>query len=244
MTKIICPKCGSKRIAENRWGKHIFTEKLFSEVEKGRVRIKKGKKKDSSREYWCHKCKKDFGRSRPRFPAEAISRFCLSIGNASNGHTTVEIYPIDKVIMAVVDHSVQDVIIPNRPALWVNGKLWNAFTRKLLKDNLLLEWSKRYEGPESPDSIQWSLDIQFSLSKHFRWSGSNQWPPYWNAMLKRLLRLLKRSLSGTETDKVTRVWLEQCLARIEAGGSPQKKPEVLEDMDEGDELEEEDFDQP
>ncbi|MBS7328847.1 MAG: hypothetical protein KIG68_08915 [Oxalobacter sp.] len=238
MTRIICPKCGSKRIAENRWGKHIFTEKLFNEVEKGHVRIKKGKKKESSREYWCHKCQKDFGRSRPRYPAETISRFCLSIGDAANGHTTVEIYPIDKVIMAVVDYSIQDVIIPNRPALWVNGKLWNAFTKKLLKDNLLLEWAKRYEGAEGPSQMQWSLDIQFSLSKHLRWSGTNQWPPYWNAMLKRLLRLLRRSLSGTETDKVTRVWLEQCLSRIEAGSSPQKGTAALAGAEDGTALEE------
>ncbi len=234
MTKIICPKCGSKHIAENRWGRHMFTEKLFNEVEKGRVRIKKGKKKENSCEYWCHRCQRNFGRNRPHYSAESLSHFCLSIGNAINGRTTVEIYPIDKVIMAVVDHSVRDVIIPNRPALWINGKRWNIFAKKLLKDNLLLEWSKKYEGSENPDSMQWSLDIQFSLSKHFRWSGTNQWPPYWNAMLKRLLRLLRRSLSSIDTDKVTRVWLEQCFSRIEAEGLPQKRIKVLDMEDEED----------
>ncbi len=237
MAKIICPKCGSRHVAENRWGKHIFTEKLFDAVEKGRVRIKKGKKKDSSCEYWCHQCQKNFCRSKPRYPSDAISRFCLSVGDASNGYMTVEIYPIDKVIMAVMDHSAQEVIIPNRPALWINGKRWNAFTKKLLKENLLLEWSKRYDGSESLGGMQWSLDIQFSLSKHIRWSGTNRYPPYWHIVLRQLLKLLKKSLQGTEADKVTRVWLEQCLSHIEACASQKDQvetPDETVDLEEGD----------
>jgi DNA-directed RNA polymerase subunit RPC12/RpoP len=214
MTKIICPRCGSKRIAENRWGKHIFTEKLFNDVEKGRVRIKKGKKKDGSFDYWCHDCQKDFGRSSLRYPAETISNFSLTVGNAGSGQTTIEIYPVDRVIMAVIDQSARDVIIPNRPALWVNGKLWATFTKKLLKDNLLLEWAKKYDGTDDPSAVRWSLDVQFSLAKRMRWQGSNEWPPYWGAMVKRLTKLLKRSVSAVDTDKITRVWLEQCISHI------------------------------
>ena len=231
MTKIICPKCGSRRIAKNRWGKHIFTEKLFDAVEKGRIRIKKGKKKEGSFEYWCHQCQKDFGRSTPRYYSDAISRFCLSIGDVANGRTTVEIYPVDKVIMAVMDQSAQDVIIPNRPALWISDKFWHTFTKKLLQDNLLLEWSRRYDGPDVPDGKQWSLDVDFSLSRHIRWVGTNRYPPYWDTMLRQLMKLLKKSLSGADIDKVTRVWLEQCLSYIGTCVSPKDPTEVSDEAD-------------
>ncbi len=228
MTKIVCPKCGSKRIAENRWGKHIFTEKLFEDVEKGRVRIKKGKKKDSSGEYWCHRCAKNFCRAKPRYAPDTISRFKLSISSFSRGETSVEIYPVDKVIMAVIDHDRKDVIIPNRPALWISGKSWNAFTKKLIKDNLLLEWTRTYDNPSVVDGIQWSLEIDFSLSRRINWSGANQWPPYWNPVLRQLVKLLEKSLSTTDSDKVTQTWLKECIVSIEAGKAPkqEKAPEV------------------
>lgn len=227
MTKIVCPKCGSKRIAENRWGKHLFTEKLFEAVEGGRVRIKKGKKKDSSGEYWCHKCAKNFGRAKPRYAPESISRFKLSISGFSSGETSVEIYPIDKVIMAVIDHDRKDVIIPNRPALWVSGKSWNAFTKKLIKDNLLLEWARNYDDPDTLDGIQWSLEIDFSLSRRISWTGSNKWPPYWNPVLRQLVRLLEKALSASDADKVTHAWLKSCIAGLEEGRAP-KQPKPVE----------------
>lgn len=231
MTKIVCPKCGSKRIAENRWGKHIFTEKLFKEVEGGRVRIKKGKKKDSSGEYWCHRCAKNFGRAKPRYAPETISRFKLSISGFFHGETSVEIYPIDKVIMAVIDHDRKDVIIPNRPALWISGKSWNAFTKKLIKDNMLLEWARNYDELGVLDGTQWSLEIDFSLSKRISWSGSNKWPPYWNPVLRQLVKLLEKSLSSTDSDKVTQTWLKECIVGLEGGKAP-KQPKSTEVQEE------------
>ncbi len=208
MSKIICPKCGSERIAENRWGKHIFTEKLFNEVESGQVRILSGKKKKGSHKYWCYSCQKAFGRNRPQFPAEAISCLSLSVHHSSKVRTVIEIYPVDKVVMAMIDRQHQDHALQNRPAIWINSKLWHTFTKKLIKKYLLLEWSKRFAGSEI-DEIQWEIKVNFSLAHQIHWKGGAIYPPYWDMLLKQLVKLLRKSLEAADIDRITQIWLEQ-----------------------------------
>ncbi|MCR4638481.1 MAG: hypothetical protein K5677_04550 [Ruminococcus sp.] len=48
----------------------------------------------------------------------------------------------------------------------------------------LNEWKKDYVNNDILDGTQWSLDINLTNNRKRSYNGSNDYPPYWNELLK------------------------------------------------------------
>ena len=53
-----------------------------------------------------------------------------------------------------------------------------------IEDMYLHEWKKSYVDQDVLDGTQWSLEIKLTGGRKRTYTGSNDYPPYWNELLK------------------------------------------------------------
>ncbi len=61
---------------------------------------------------------------------------------------------------------------------------WDNIINTLYGEICLHEWKKRYVNHNVLDGTQWRLEIELTDKQTFSYYGSNDFPPYWNELLK------------------------------------------------------------
>lgn len=66
----------------------------------------------------------------------------------------------------------------------ITAQKWQKTVNRLYSDLHVHEWKKNYIDPDVLDGTQWHLDIRFTNSRKRSYYGSNDFPPYWNELVK------------------------------------------------------------
>ena len=66
----------------------------------------------------------------------------------------------------------------------ISSAKWNKIVNTLYESLYLNEWKKEYVDNDILDGTQWSLDIKLSSNRKRSYHGTNDYPPYWNELIK------------------------------------------------------------
>ena len=62
-TRPQCPNCGSRNVAQNRWGRQIIDDEFLKQEEKGEIRLMGCFMPKDSKNWYCHDCGHEFGKT-------------------------------------------------------------------------------------------------------------------------------------------------------------------------------------
>lgn len=197
--QIKCPHCGSINTARYIYGYPAFSERMQKKLDSGKWELGgccisdveiNGLVFSTNPTRRCNDCKKDFGKppiviSKKNETIEDIrdivTSIKFSVGGFFQGVTDIIIKRNDKGAIVTVEqirYSEQPVETE------ISSAKWNKIVNTLYEPLYLDEWKKDYSDNDILDGTQWSLDIKLTNNRKRSYHGSNDYPPYWNELLK------------------------------------------------------------
>lgn len=197
--QIKCPHCGSINTARYIYGYPAFSERMQKKLDSGKWELGgccisdveiNGLVFSTNPTRRCNDCKKDFGKppiviSKKNETIEDIrdivTSIKFSVGGFFQGVTDIIIKRNDKGAIVTVEqirYSEQPVETE------ISSAKWNKIVNTLYGPLYLNEWKKDYVNNDILDGTQWSLDIKLTNNRKRSYHGSNDYPPYWNELLK------------------------------------------------------------
>ena len=196
--QIKCPHCGSKNTARVIYGYPIFDKKMQKMLEEGKwslggccigsVKIN-GQCVDITPARRCNECGKDFGSApilfNPRTNTaedyrDIVTCITFSINTFSKGDTEIVIRKNDNgaavEVLSFYGRSTRECQITHVK--------WQKIVNALYSEMYLHEWKKSFVNPYVLDGTQWSLKLSLTNKRRRCYKGSNEYPPYWNELLK------------------------------------------------------------
>jgi len=198
--KIKCPRCGSTNTARYLYGYPSFSDKLQEKLDSGKLVLGgccldivdiDGKRIQADPLRKCNKCKKDFDKPSILYTSkknlfedyrDIVTDVKFSIGGFLAGYTDIRISKNESGAIVKVQKmfDLENSVEPKQ----ISTNEWRKIVDTLFGKMYLHEWKKSYVNPYVSDGIQWSLDIQLTNKRKRSYSGSNDYPPYWNDLLK------------------------------------------------------------
>lgn len=139
----------------------------------------------------CNDCKKDFATApiliTPKNDTaedyrDIVTCIKFSVGGYFDGYTDITIRKNDKGALVSVQKMLEPEEVPDDRQ--ITPAKWQRIINKLYGQMYLHEWKKSFVDPCVLDGTQWSLDISLTGNRKRSYSGSNDYPPYWNELLK------------------------------------------------------------
>lgn len=192
-----CPFCGSRHIAVYLRGMPRYSEELMQAIEEGEIILGGCCVSDNDPRYYCHDCKKEFGRppvffrnKDPQRPDDIIAADFL-VGGYFDGYDNVLIRSSgDERAVCVVNpqagYALQPLFIRA-----LTAREWNALKKLLFDQCFIHEWKKSYIDPYVCDGTQWEITLSFRNGRKYRIGGSNAFPGTWeklNRYIKKWIR--------------------------------------------------------
>ena len=201
--QIKCPYCGSRDTARYVYGNPAFTEEMREKLDSGKWALGgccirtldlNGKRVDIMPARKCNKCRKDFGKAPVLISPKSgiaedyrdiVMAIKFSVGGYFGGFTEVKISKNDKGAWV----SVRETIPAKRPEdipqdRQITPARWEKIVNTLYGQMYLHEWKKSYVDQDVLDGTQWSLEIKLTGGRKRTYTGSNDYPTYWNELLK------------------------------------------------------------
>lgn len=195
MSKVKCPKCGNRNIAEYLWGMPAFTEQLEEELAAGHVVLGGCMITKSEPKYHCNNCKKDFGGPPIKMNKDgslfdyAIETRNINfyVGGFFGGYVNFNFEKSKNVCYYEVKHSLEMAECNSDNNRTGKQELsleeWNKFVNKIYYKIFLLSWKKKYNNPNILDGEQWGLEIKLEGKKQLNYYGSNAYPVFWKELI-------------------------------------------------------------
>jgi hypothetical protein len=195
MSKVKCPKCGNRNVAEYLWGMPAFTKKLEEELEVGHVVLGGCMITESDPKYHCNNCKNDFG-GPPIKINKGGSLFDYAIetrninfyvGGFFGGYINFAFVKSETGYYYEIKHSlaVDEYNSENNRTgkQELSFEEWSKLINKIYNKIFLLSWSKKYNNSDILDGEQWGLEIQLTGKRQLNYHGSNAYPVYWRELI-------------------------------------------------------------
>ncbi len=195
-----CPHCGSVNTARYLYGMPAFSEEMQVKLDAGKwvlggccissVEIN-GQSVDTMSARRCNDCKKDFAsapilinRKAETFEdyRDIVTAVKFSVGGYFGGYTEITIRKNDKGAIVKAQNTLDYEDLPGSKQ--ITPAKWQKIINTLYGQLYLHEWKKNYVDPEVLDGTQWSLDISLTNNRKRSYYGCNDYPPYWNELLK------------------------------------------------------------
>jgi len=204
--QIKCPYCGSINTARYIYGYPAFSERMQRKLDSGKWELGgcciggveiNGHVYSTNPTRRCNDCKKDFGKppiviSKKKETIEDIRDIVTSIelliGGYSPYYTQIIIKRNDKGALVSVEQ-IRYNIIPTETE--ISTAKWDKIVNTLYGSLYLNEWKKEYVDMDIMDGTQWSLKIKLTNNRKRTYYGSNDYPPYWNELLKLFRKFAK-----------------------------------------------------
>ena len=193
--QIKCPRCGSKNTARYIYGYPAFSEEMQQKLDAGKwvlggccissIEIN-GHHVDTMPARKCNDCKKDFATApiliTPKNDTaedyrDIVTCIKFSVGGYFDGYTDITIRKNDKGALVSVQKMLEPEEVPddrqitpakgrdNKQTIWPDTRKWKKASLSALDGT-------------------WSLDISLTGNRKRSYSGSNDYPPHWNELLK------------------------------------------------------------
>lgn len=198
--QIKCPRCGSQNIARYIYGYPAFSEEMQKMLDEGKwvlggccissVEID-GQRVETMPARKCNDCKRDFATApilmTPKTETvedyrDVVTAIKFSVGGFFGGYTDITIRKNDKGAVVKVQKTLAYDELPDDRQ--ISPTKWQKIVNTLYSQLYLHEWKKSFVDPCVLDGTQWSLDISLTNKRKRSYSGSNDYPPYWNELLK------------------------------------------------------------
>ena len=204
--QIKCPYCGSINTARYIFGYPAFSERMQRKLDSGKWELGgccisgveiNGHVFSTNPTRRCNDCKKDFGKppiviSKKKETVEDIRDIVTSIelyiGGYSPFYTHIIIKRNDKGAVVNVDQIRYSEIPADTE---ITAAKWNKIVNTLYGTLYLNEWKKEYVDMDITDGTQWRLKVKLTNNRKRTYYGSNDYPPYWNELLKLFRKFAK-----------------------------------------------------
>ena len=113
---------------------------------------------------------------------DVVTAIKFSVGGFFGGYTDITIRKNDKGAVVKVQKTLAYDELPDDRQ--ISPTKWQKIVNTLYSQLYLHEWKKSFVDPCVLDGTQWSLDISLTNKRKRSYSGSNDYPPYWNELLK------------------------------------------------------------
>lgn len=195
MSKVRCPKCGNRNVAEYLWGMPAFTKKLEEELEVGHFVLGGCMITESDPKYHCNNCKKDFGGPPIKMNKDGslfdyaieTRKISFYVGGFFGGYINIcfekgesDCHYEVKPGLAIDEYNFEN----NRTGKQeLSIEEWNKLINKIYNKIFLLSWKKKYNNSDILDGEQWGLEIQLTGKRQLNYYGSNAYPVYWRELI-------------------------------------------------------------
>ena len=196
-----CPRCGSRDVAEYLWGMPAFSEQLEKDMADHKIILGGCCVTGNDPSAHCNACGKDFGKPpylrrrrgqaadapRELYP-DVLIGIVFSEGGYFGGHDVVEITTDESSHHSVYNH-YPDVFdgVETPYSTDLTSTQWKRLLDTLFRKLCVHEWKQSYIDPCVCDGTQWELELKLIRGRHYRISGSNDFP----ALYKDLVRAFK-----------------------------------------------------
>ena len=113
---------------------------------------------------------------------DVVTAIKFSVGGFFGGYTDITIRKNDKGAVVKVQKTLAYDELPDDRQ--ISPTKWQKIVNTLYSQLYLHEWKKSFVDPCVLDGTQWSLDISLTNKRKRSYSGSTDYPPYWNELLK------------------------------------------------------------
>ncbi len=200
-----CPRCGSSNTAKIIYGYPLFNEEMQEKLDSGKwvlggccidIAEINGETVSLQPAKRCNACKKDFGTApilldrkseRAEDYRNIVTEITLSVSGYFYGGTDITVKRNKNgAYVSVQDFRLaksEEVLLKNYDHQLSEAE-WNQFIETLYGRMYLHEWKKNYEDPCVLDGTQWNPKVKLTGGRKRTYNGSNDFPPYWEALLK------------------------------------------------------------
>ena len=199
-----CPKCGSRRVGHIYYGLPLFNEEMFHRMKNEQLYLGGCCISDDDPLYHCFECGKNVGsppiliskRGKEDY-RDIVTAVRFNDGGFFGGYDEVTIKKTDSGIIADISPNFQRDFEGGQRTL--AEKEWTKLLDRLFCKLYVHEWKKQYYNSDIMDGEQWELEIRLTGRRVRNYSGSNEFPAYWNE-LQRTFRPFFKSPVGQEND--------------------------------------------
>lgn len=198
--QIKCPYCGSRNTARYIYGYPAFDERMQKKLDAGKwvlggccldmVEIG-GKTVNTMPARKCNECRKDFGKAPILITTkkdlvedyrDIVTSIYFSVGGYFGGYTDITVQKNRKGAMVKVEYTMKPEEVPEPKQ--ITPQKWKKTVNRLYSDLHIHEWKKNYIDPSVLDGTQWELKIRLTNGRKRTYYGSNDYPPYWDELVK------------------------------------------------------------
>jgi len=204
MPKKKCPACGSKDTVKILYGMPSY--EAFELVERGEIVLGGCCVSDNDPTRHCKACRQDFGVKDP-FSMLGMASLEFYVGgyfgdshfvyiNGKRKNKLIRYAKTTGGLTVDLKHPKNEVNF--RPGILLKEiplqpEQWFDFTEELSSLEIGL-WKDKYYDDEICDGTQWELIIKLSNGNKISKRGSNDYPPYWNKLIKTLKKYIKENI--------------------------------------------------
>ena len=188
MARRICPRCGSRKVAQILWGLPYFSEGLQKKLENETIHLGDCCITGEDPKYYCNICKKHFGAPTKQFEEDVIMIKVL-IGGFLSGYKTIEVSKTDHGAIVKSMYSLLNCDDSSKNEKEVSNVQWEKLVSILFRCNIV-DWEKEYYSPNILDGEQWELEVLYCMREPLRVFGSNKYPPHFSKFRKLINNLL------------------------------------------------------
>ncbi len=198
MPKIMCPYCGKRNTVPMVYG--YPGAELAEAQERGELQLGGCCIGDDMPKRFCKDCREEFDRQSNKLPL--WTGFSFSVGGPVGESHSVVIRKgeADWPVRYLFSSGNDDVKLDNEscenapPIQTLDDEQWNAFCGKL-KKCYIAEWKKEYRNDDWIDGTYWSLQIDSLTEPQLVIYGKNDYPPYFNKLLRILSELTGKTIA-------------------------------------------------
>lgn len=204
MPKKKCSDCGATSTVKILYGMTIH--EVFEASERGEIMLGGCYISDTNPTRHCKKCGQDFDGG-ISFPLFEMNSFEFYVGGyfGTSHFVYIDGKPKNKMIryaktqggmFADLKHPKSeinlhpDILIKEIP---LTSEQWGILLDELSALQIA-SWKDKYYDNEVCDGTQWELIIKFENRNKISKSGSNEYPPYWNKLLKVLKKYIGENI--------------------------------------------------
>lgn len=192
-----CPRCGHRDTSDILHGMPAFDEAMKNDLDNHRLYLGGCCIHETMPKYHCFSCGKDFGtppilltKDGAETYADSVTEIRYGNGGFFDGFTVLCLKKSKKGYNLKVSSTLPTVLDSE---INLSEDEWNTIVRKLYGKLFLHEWNHTFDNSHVCDREEWSLEIKLSRGRKRTYSGSNDFPPYWNELQRIMRKLIERT---------------------------------------------------
>lgn len=182
-----CPKCGSRHVAPILYGMPAFEEEMKRKLNNQELYLGGCCIGEADPQYHCFGCGKNVG-TPPTLISnrgsedyrDIVTSIQFSDGGFFGGYVEVLIKRTNTGIIADFRPGYGSEQMPSRRA--ISEREWYKLLNRLYCKLYVHEWKKQFNDRSVLDGQQWELEIRLTDRRVRKYSGSNDYPPYWKEL--------------------------------------------------------------